>query len=503
MKFPLFILLFLILIIPIKVKADISLLLHEATGYSGEMTGAGHITVYLSNVCTDAPLTLRQCRADEPKGVVVATYPEFGGANGDYKWFAMPVMAYIYGVDTEREIPLYANGKIRTLLRETNRTKYLSKVIAPISEGEPIPTGRWGGVVGAAMNRDLYAFTVKTTPEQDARFLEKYNTSPKGNDFSVMFKNCADFTRGVVNFYFPKSASRDFINDFGMTTPKALVRSFKSYASERPDLLFHITKYPQLDGTILRSFGNRNFTETAFTSKKYVITQALTMPTLLPMFAGTYFLTGRFDTESAYRNYPSAETARLNLEKNLRKKAGASENKQVLADIKTNKKAEQLRIFGEKSVWEQYRREFSPMLEKALKDRLFADKSEIKSFYGDLERQSEPFYDANGEMMLKVDYYGEEKLLGLTRSNVLGTNSDVRLAYKLMLVKVKYELGVRERDRETMEVFRANWQLLKELQKRNVGLPPVRMPENARFLTKPEVKTTSAKMMELFREITH
>lgn len=503
MKFSLVIFLFLLLIIPTKVKADVSLLLHEATGYSGEMTGAGHVTVYLSNLCTDPPLALRQCREDEPKGIVIATYPAFGGANGDYKWFAMPFLAYLYGVDTEREIPLYANGKIRTLLRETNRAKYLSKVIEPVSEDKTAPAGRWGGVVGATMNRDLYAFTVKTTAEQDARFLEKYRASPKGNDFNVMFKNCADFTRGVLNFYFPGSASRDFINDMGMTTPKALARSFKKYAAGRPDLMFHITKYPQIDGTILRSFGNRNFTETAFTSKKYVITQALTMPTLLPMFAGTYFLTGYFSTQSAYRSYPSAETARLNLEKKLRKQSGASESKQVLADIKDRRKAEQTRIFGEKAVWEKHRRDFAPMLEKAVKDRLFADKQEVKSFYGDLERQSQPLYDASGELMLKVDCYGQEKFLGLTRGNIIGANSDVRLAYKLMLVKVKYELDARDRDRETMEVFRANWQTLNDLSKLNAALPPVQLPTNARFLTKPEVKTTNAKMMELFRRITH
>lgn len=502
MKFPLIVLLFLILFFPGKVKADISLLVHEATGFSGEMTGAGHVTIYLSNICTDAPLVLRRCRAGEPKGVVIATYPSFA-PNADYGWFAMPVMPYLYGVDDEREIPLYANGEIRTLLRETNRAKYLSKIVPPTSERGASPAGRWDNVIGAAMNRDLYAFTVKTTAEQDARFLEKYSRSPKGNDFHVMFKNCADFTRGVMNFYFPKSARRDFINDFGITTPKALARSFKNYAAERPDLLFFVAKYPQIDGTILRSYGVRNFTETAFTSKKYVVTQALTMPMLLPMFAGAYFLTGYFNVDSTHRRYPSAESARLNLEEKRGKQAVAAKNKRALAELKARRKAEQERIFGEKAVWQQYRRAFAPMIEKAVKDRLFADRAEVKSFFGDLEKQSEPFYDREGELMLRVNNYGEEKLFGLTRGNILASNSDPRLAYKLMLAKVKYHLEADAKNRQSLEVFRADWQLLNELARRSAALPPVRLPARARFRTTPDTKKPKAKLVEFFRKITH
>jgi hypothetical protein len=500
-KIYLVVLLFLIFVFPAKVNADIALLVHEAIGYSGEMTGAGHVTVYLSNVCTDAPLVLRRCRNNEPKGVVIATYPTFS-ENGDYKWFAMPVIPYLYGVDTAREIPLYGNGEIRTLLRETNRVKYLSNV-APASENGASPAGRWGNVIGATLNRDVYAFTVKTTAEQDARFLENYSTSPKGNDFHAVFKNCAEFTRGVMNFYFPKSASRDLINDFGITTPKALARSFKKYAAERPDLLFHITKYPQVDGTIMRSFGIRNFTETAFTSKKYIITQALTMPKLLPIFAGMYYLTGYFNTDSAHRNYPSAEMAQLNLENKLAKQKGTPSRKQALDDIKARWKTEQLRVFGEKKDWEQYRQAFSPMLEKAIKDRLFAHLGEVKSFFGDLEHQSQPFYDADGELMLRVNNYGEERLLGLTRGNILAAESDVRLAYKLMLAKIKYQLAAAARNRQSVEAFRADWQLLTELSDRTARLPDVRLPINARFQTMPNDKTMKAKSLELFRKITH
>ncbi len=126
------------------------------------------------------------------------------------------------------------------------------------------------------------------------------------------------------------------------------------------------------------------------------------------------------------------------------------------------------------------------MIANALKERLFADDEEVKKFYNHLEAQSEPFLDENGELMLKVNNYGQEALLGITRRNILGANSDVRLAYKLMLVKVKAELGASEKNRETMEVFEANWQLLQELSKRAAALPPVQIPNNRGFLTTPK-----------------
>ncbi len=500
MKFSLIFSLVLFFLAPLTVNADIAFLLHEAQGVSGEMTGAGHIAIYISNVCADSPLAIRKCRHDEQKGVVMATYPNFG-TDKNYEWLAMPLMPYLYGVDSEQAVPLYANGEIRTLLDETNRAKYLSKIIPAMSDGTLAP-GRWSMSVGQGFNRDLYAFTVKTTAEQDARFIEKYSTTGENNDFNVMFKNCADFVGKIMNFYFPNSSSRDFINDFGMTTPKGLARSFKKYTNKRPAMLFHVTKYPQIDGPIMRSFGMRNFTEMAFTSKKYFVTELLTMPVLMPLFAGTYYLTGYFNIDSAYRDYPSAEMARLNLQKHLRsKRLDFVEDTVTLEDIENSRKAEKKRIFGEKQTWEKYRRELKPMIANALKEQLFADDEEVKKFYNHLEAQSEPFLDENGELMLKVNNYGQEALLGITRRNILNANSDVRLAYKLMLVKVEAELGALEKNRETMEVFDANWQLLQELSKRAAALPPVQMPNNRGFLTTPRKSSFKKKFTKVLVKV--
>lgn len=498
MKSIFLILILLVLFIPTKVSADISLLVHESKGFSGEMTGSGHISIYISNLCADPPVVVRQCKVNELEGLVIATNTGFG-TKTDYEWFAIPVLNYLYGVNHAEQIPLYSNRKIQGFLRESNRSKYLDEII-PRLPHEKLPSGRWTEFFGVALDRDLYAFTVKTTEEQDLRFLQKYAT-PQKNTYNLITNNCADFAKNVINLYFPDSASRDLINDFGITTPKALARSFTDYAIKRPNLFFQITKYSQLDGPITRSSDIQNITEKAFKSKKYVAIQAFTMPILLPIFAGTYYLTGgNFNIDKTYRKYPSMNISELDLAtKDVSK---LSQQNVVLADFKVRQITAKQTLFGEISAWKTYRKKFAAILEKAKKDRIFTNKNELNSFFSDLEMHSEPVYDENGDLMLKVTNNGKAIYLGLTRRNIISPNSDVHLAYKLILVKVKYELNAPEKNRETMEIFQANWQLLNDLSKQTDQLEVFQNQKNSSFSNKSKGQTFENKVQNLFQKIT-
>ena len=500
MKSIFLILILVVFSIPTKVYADIALLVHEAKGFSGEMTGSGHISVYISDLCTNPPLVIRECKPNESKGLVISSYLGFG-TKTEYGWFAIPIFNYLYGVENAEQIPLYSNRKIQEFLRESNRANYLEKLI-PRLANEKLPPGRWTELFGAALDRDLYAFTVNTTLEQDLRFLQKYAVSPSESDFNLITNNCADFAKNIINFYFPDAVSRDFINDFGVTTPKALAHSFKNYATKRPNLHFYIHKYSQLDGAIARSSDLQHFTEKAFKSKKYVAIQALTMPILLPVFAGTFFLTGsNFNIDKAYRKYPSVTMAGLNSEtKDVSK---LTKQNVVLSEFKVRQITDKQTLFGEKSAWKNYRQKVSGILEKALKDRIFVDKNELNSFFTDLEMHSEPIYDENGDLMLKVKNNGKEIYLGLTRRNIISPDSDVHLAYKLMLVKVKYELNAPEKNREKMEIFQANWQLLTELSKRLAELEPFQNRNNSQFSTTSKGQTLENKVQKIFQKITN
>ena len=445
---------------------------------------------------------LRKCKNGEQRGAVIATYPDFG-SQSEYKWFAMPLNVYLYGVEKESQNPLYANGEVRLLTRESTRQKYLSDIVPKSADGT-IPAGRWVEIIGTVLNRDIYAFTVKTTPEQDEVFIKKYSILEKGNDFNIFYKNCADFTKEIMNLYFPGSSRRDIINDLTMTTPKAITRSFTKYAQKRPELMLYVKKYAQLDGTIMRSFGNRNFTETAFTSKKYFVTQALTKPTVFLWFSGTYFLTGYFSIDKTYQNTPTIEMARLNSEKKVRQnRSNFADDSTSLEAIEKSRKAEKLRVFGAGNDWKAYKNQLKPLLAKAIQQRLFADEGEIKSFFKDLEAQSEPFYDANGDLALRVNNYGKEAILGITKTNIIGEETDVRPAYKLMLVKLKAELDASEKNRETFDVLQNNWELMLELGRRVDALPPLELPANTKFLTTPIKVSGGKKFMNLFMKVTH
>lgn len=505
----------------IAVRADVSLFLHEAIGASGEETSAGHAAIYFSNLCSDGPLNLRLCRPGET-GVVISAYPEWG-TDKPYKWLALPLLTYLYGVDDGQDIPLYTNGKVRRLLRTTARRKYFKDIVAEPTDGS-WPKGRWTEALGTVLNRDIYAMTLKTTPQEDAAFLEKFTQLPNVSNFSTMYRNCADFARETINLYFPHATHRDVLNDFTMTTPKALARSLTGYASKRPERLFNITKYSQLSGPIRRSLDNRNFSEHALFSKKYLIPQIILKQELLVVFSASYFLTGYFNPHQQYRKYANPEIAQLNLAESQLKQPSRKQPqrdkifvnhfvspeppnpKAELAELASKKEAVRLRLFGNQQTWDKYKSDFAPLLQKAIANELFVDEKEVTTFFKDLELQSDPFVDGNGALMLKVKAYGKDYQLGLTRNNILSQESDLTLAYKLMLAKINYELKAREKNRESMADFESDWALLTELAARVPNQFAVTKPAQhtrPRFLEHPEKKTFGQKLKKAFVIITH
>jgi len=494
------------------VQADVSFLLHESLGMSGESTAAGHAAIYLSNICSDDGLQLRACRLGE-SGVVLATYPQLG-TNSNYEWLALPLLPYLYGVEQEQEIPLYTNGEMRTLLREKYRRERWSHLVPAGTAATP-PPGRWQQIIGVNFNRDIYALTVKTSVAEDLQFIQTFNQRPNVNRFNTLYRNCSDFTAHILNSYFPQAVHRDVLNDFTMTTPKAIARTFTRFAGKHPERLFYVTKFAQLAGPIKRSFDARNFSEQAFKSKKYLISEAIFKQPLIPIFMGMYYLTGKYDVNQVHRQTATLKMAELKLAERQQK---LPKPQQELARLSTDVlnggsadpvaalEAEQLRIFGTPEWWNQQRAAFAPLLKKAIADGYFVDDKEVKSFFRDLELESEPFFDAQGLLRLKVNVYGSSVQLGLTRDNILSADSNRALAYKLLLAKINQELTSPEKNRSTVEVFEADWQLL--LQLAATCQSPTEWADSPaktrpRFLQHPVKLTAKQKFLKLFLKITH
>lgn len=494
---------------PVAAHAELTLLIEEAVGGAGEFTGSGHTAVYFSGLCAETPIQLRLCELGE-EGAVVSTYPDLGTVK-PYKWLALPLTAFLYGVDSREEVPLYGNGKVRRYLRESYRKQHLSNVVPATPDGK-IPAGRWSEMLATAINRDVYALTVKTTPEQDAKFLSDFQKLPNVNDFSTMYNNCADFARDTLNLAFPSATHRDVLNDFTMTTPKAIARTFTRYATSRPALAFHMDKYSQVDGAIRRSLNNRSFTEKAIVSKKYFLTMAFTMPELIPIMGVTYLTTGWYNLDPQYKKHASAAIADSNIPgshlevlRAVNYFVAPSATETTRRESRVRKEQYRKSLFGPEELWKDYRKQFEPMLAKALEQGMFIDEAEVKTFFKDLELQSEPGSDPDGRLILTVDDRGIQETVGITRSNINASASSRRLAYKIMLAKVNSVLQAPSRNRPSRPEFEQDWQLLQELSKDVPAYAFAGQDRGSvpRFRQTPEVVSNKKKAQKLLMTITH
>ncbi len=112
-----------------------------------------------------------------------------------------------------------------------------------------------------------------------------------------MTRNCADFTKHVINSYFPHATHADYINDFGMTSPKAIAPSFTRYALRHPDTEFRVLHIAPVPGTIKRSTECRTGTEQLYRSKKLLLPMLIFAYHELPVATASYLLTGRFNPQ--------------------------------------------------------------------------------------------------------------------------------------------------------------------------------------------------------------
>jgi hypothetical protein len=244
-------------------RADVALLMEEPFGEFGALTPTGHSSIYLSRVCAASPVSLRRCRPGE-QGVVISRYHRVGG----YDWIAIPLIAYLYAVDRADQIPQEVNAEQRDALRDNYRRRHLEE-IAPDDPDGASPKGDWIQLVGAAYDRKIYAFEIETPKYRDDQLIAELNASRNNDRFDILFRNCADFSRHVIDFYFPKAVHRNFTADVGIMTPKQAAKCMMSYAKRHPDLRFSVFAIPQVPGTLQRSKPIRGVLESFVKTKKY------------------------------------------------------------------------------------------------------------------------------------------------------------------------------------------------------------------------------------------
>jgi hypothetical protein len=271
----------------VRACGQAALLMEEPFGKFGRFNPTGHAAIYLARVCVETPVMLRQCEPGE-LGSVISRYHRVDG----YDWIAMPLVPYLYAVDDVKDIPKTANRSLEAELRDGYRRQYLQDLI-PDGPNGATPKGEWIQLVGSSYDRKIYGFQIPTTAEQDERLIADFNTRRNTGRFNLMFQNCADFARTVINaYYYPHAMRRNWIADVGITTPKELVRSLERTSRKR-GIPLQVFVIPQVPGSIPRSIRIDGVLE-AFLKRKYVVPVAVLQPVIAGSLAVVYLADGRF-----------------------------------------------------------------------------------------------------------------------------------------------------------------------------------------------------------------
>lgn len=269
-------------------RADVAVLVGEPYGDMSGMNPAGHAAIYLNHVCAETPLKLRHCGPGE-LGVVISRYNDVSG----YDWVAVPLVGYLYAVDSVDEVPATMDGERERVLRDAYRRKHL-ELVAPDAEDGSAPRNNWYQLAGAAYDRTIYGFQVKTTVEQDERLIAMMNDRRNVERYNGAFRNCADFARVTINRYYPHAVKRNLIADVGMTTPKQVAHGLTQYGKRHPEAQFTTFVVKQVPGSLERSHGIKGVTECLVTCKRYMMPTALLMPGLAVTELVAYLDKGRF-----------------------------------------------------------------------------------------------------------------------------------------------------------------------------------------------------------------
>jgi hypothetical protein len=267
--------------------ASVALFMEEPYGEFGAMNPTGHAAVYFNHICADSPTSLRPCH-DGEFGVVISRYHKIDG----YDWLAIPLVGYLYAVDSPNDVPQTVDKEQVAALRDADRKQHLLD-LAPDNRHGRSPKGEWTELVGSSYDRTIHGFQVDSTRAQDQRFITIFNDRRNVGHFNLLFHNCADFSRVVLDIYLPHAIHRNFVADLGLMTPKQVARSLVSYGKKHPELNMNAFVIPQVPGSIARSHPVDGVAESLVRSKKYLLPLVILAPEVTGGVAAAYLVDGR------------------------------------------------------------------------------------------------------------------------------------------------------------------------------------------------------------------
>lgn len=381
----------------VRAHAGATLLLEEPYSYDGTFAGTGHVAVYLDRICADTALEVRRCRAGE-MGVVLSRYHGIAG----YDWFAIPLVPYLYAVESAEQVPLYADPKLVAFLRNDYRRRHLAGIVPDAPNGE-VPDGPWVQLVGSAYDRTLYGFEIETSPEKDDELIAILNTRANQGAYKLFSANCADFVRSIINFYYPRALHRNIIGDFGITTPKQIAKCLARYSKHHPELQSAHFLIPQVPGTVRRSKPVKGVVESAFKAKKYMAPLLVWHPAIVGCVAAAYFTgSSGFD--------PGKHAMVFDLKRDLEPPMSAQQRREYLARVESLARGVAEAATVPEGRWPH------------------------------LEASAQPSFDAGGRPMLQLRLGDTPLEIGLARETIGKSSEAPELAQHLLLIRLREEL---------------------------------------------------------------
>lgn len=268
-------------------QGQAALLLEEPYGFFGTLNPTGHTAIYFARICAETPTKLRRCEPGE-MGSVISRYSDVA----HHDWVVIPLIPYLYSVEDFSEVPDRVNRETVHRLRNQYHEAHLLSLGRDVRKGD-FWHGGWTQLVGVSYERRMYAFRFDTTEAQDDALIERMNKDKNRSHFELFYNNCADFSRKVMNQYFPRNFRRSFFPDAGMTTPKQITFKLVRYAKKHPELHMEVYEIPQVPGYRRLSRSNKSVSESLITTG-YAVPIAVLNPYLAGGLFVDYVVHGRY-----------------------------------------------------------------------------------------------------------------------------------------------------------------------------------------------------------------
>jgi hypothetical protein len=395
---------------PAALHAQVTLLLGEPYSYDGTFAGTGHSAVYLSRVCAESPTLLRRCGPGEP-GVVLSRYNRVGGLD----WIAIPLIPYLYAVNSAENVPLFADTKLVAFLRH----EYLQNIAAELDDNADERRDSWNQLAGSAYNRTLYGFRIATRPEQDDELIRILNSSPNREAYKLLNRNCADFVKQIINFYYPKAIHRSIIADLGVMTPKQAAKSLVHSARRHREMQLTTFIIPQVPG-LKRSKPVHGVLESLVLAKKYVTPVLLFHPFLVGTVEVAYWAGWRFNPAKGALIFDPATGLEMPLTDAQRRAYESS-----ISVLKRN-----------------------------------TEEAESTPDWRKIAASAEPQLDAAGQPFLRMQMGGRTVHVGLCRGNALRLTAPPELVQELLLTRLEHELKSGKPSRASEQQVKTDWKML-------------------------------------------